>query len=221
MISSAKQKLQWFLLVRDRETRLWKGVTTSSVNDARRRLATDKPPIIVLSKLTSDNDLAKSIVDLVNAITPGTGVVNVDLKTNEYYLESDWSLIEDLCGEQVQCQWLLKKSEKAEKEEDEALERARLIFEASQKKEIAAFTSKKIWPRFWISNKTKITGLSGCLFVLILCAPITSGLLIISRIPVALALIIILSVLFFLLIRDHREDKERISSIKSRIDRKF
>ncbi len=221
MISSSKQKLQWFLLVRDRETRLWKGVTTSSLSDARRRLATDKPPIIVLSKFTSDNDLAKSISDLVNVITSWPGVVKVDLKTNEHFIESDWMRTEDLCEEQILCEQLEKKADGVEREEDAAPERTRLALEAVQKKEIAAFTSKKIWPRFWIHNKTKISGLCGCLFPLLFCAPFIFIIIIASKIPISLVLLIVLSGLFYLLVHDHREDKARISSIKSRIDRKI
>jgi hypothetical protein len=216
MSNRKPQKFDWYFLIRDRQTRLWKHVHTSDSAAAIRRLRKDSDPILVIDKsLGSAGINGERSLELHHLLQ---AVIHVDQQTNEIYTESDWEPLDSLDSFPGSLDTLLKMADEAEKREDEAPERARLAVEAIQKKEIAAFTSKKIWPRFWIYNKTKITGLSGCLFMLLLCGLPIFIFIIISRIHIALVLLVVTSALFYSLVRDHREDKERISSIKSRIN---
>lgn len=215
MSNRKPQKLDWYYLIRHRQTRLWKHVHTSDSAAAIRRLSTESNPIFVIDKSYGDLGInGERDLELHSLFQAD---IHFDQETNEIYTESNWEPLDSLDSFPGSLDTLLEMADEAERREDEAPEQARLALEIIQKKEIAAFSSKKIWPRFWIYNKAKITGLSGCLFLLLLFSPFIFILLAVSSFPISLALLIASLVLSCLLVRDHKEDKARISSINSKI----
>ncbi len=217
-------------MIRDRETRLWKTIYTTDSGACYRRLTRETRPIIVFDHSIYEHidswPLLRAYTSKVLAearlFTPQD--IQLDPVTKEEYIESGWQELEKIAPEGWMSASLLQLSDKQENKEDEAPERARLEQQALQQREEKAFKSPKHLPRIWIHHKTKIRGALGCLFLLGLMGPgIGFMYLAISSqflpVPVALcAAIVAASVLLvFGAIRDHRDDRERIKSIRSRL----